>query len=165
MEDNEKDKSDLEDLKEKYSVLREKYNLPEFDKLNEDFLIEKISDMETDFLLKEIIKFISEKVSNYFRIVQSLINPVNVPIFNYTIVKTFGVEEKTKLSSIYGKLSKVEIDLLEIDIKHSEKKEAEFIISVYNIWQEIKEDFLDVISVVKKNWDVKKEANGKGYFG
>lgn len=165
-EDKNKDeKNDLEKIKEKYSVFQGKYGLPEFSLMNEDFLIEKISDVDGEFFLKEVIKIVSEKLSNYFRIVESLLNPVNGPMFNYTIVKTLGPEEKKKLEEIYKKLSKLEIDLLELDIKHSEEKEASFLREVHSVWQEIKEDFLIVLDVVKKNWDAKKEVNGKGYFG
>lgn len=166
MVDEEKSKEKgLEKLKRNYSQLQLKYDLPGFEKLNEDFSIEKLSEVETDYLLREIIRFISEKISNYFRVVESLINPVNVPMFNYTIVKALGVEEKNKLNEIYKKLSKVEVDLIELDIEHSEEREALFLKGFYFIWQDVKKDILEIFKVVRRNWDNKKEDNGKGYFG
>lgn len=166
MVDEEKSKEKgLEKLKRNYSQLQLKYDLPGFEKLNEDFSIEKLSEVETDYLLREIIRFISEKISNYFRVVESLINPVNVPMFNYTIVKALGVEEKNKLNEIYKKLSKVEVDLIELDIEHLEEREALFLKGFYFIWQDVKKDILEIFKVVRRNWDNKKEDNGKGYFG
>jgi len=63
----------LENLKKKYKIFQEKYFLPKFEELNDDFSIEKLADNETDFLLKEIRRFISEKFSNYLRLIESLI--------------------------------------------------------------------------------------------
>ena len=41
----------LEKLKADYKIFQAKYSLPNFDELNEDFQIEKISESETDFIL------------------------------------------------------------------------------------------------------------------
>ena len=160
-----KEKSKLEKLKENYSVLQKKHNLPKFKELNEDFHIEKIAEVETDYLLREVRKFMADKFSNYIRFIEALLNPVNVPMFVFSITKSIGVKEKEKLSEIYKKLAKMEVRVIEIDIKFSEEKEAEFIKESYKIWQEIKKDMLEFIGVVKKGWNNKIEKNSKGYFG
>lgn len=159
--------SNLHDLKLKYEELKKKYNLPEFNELNRDFHIEKIAESETDFLLREIIKFIGDKIFNFMRFVEGIINPANAPLFVFSIVKTISAEERKKLSEIYKTLSRFEIDLLGIDLGDSEKKEAEFIKDFYTEWQNIKKEILGVVDVIKKNWDKKIEFNdnGKGYFG
>ncbi len=158
-------KSDLENLKKNYKEIQGEYNLPNFEKLNEDFHIEKLSEIETDFLVREIRKFMADKFSNYLRFIEAILNPVNSPIFVFSVVKSVGVEEKKKLTEIYKKLAKIEIELIGLDIKFIEEKEVEFIKQAYEIWQEIKEDMLSIFEVVKKNWDNKSEVNGKGYFG
>jgi len=158
-------KSDLENLKKNYKEIQGEYNLPNFEKLNEDFHIEKLSEIETDFLVREIRKFMADKFSNYLRFIEAILNPVNSPIFVFSVVKSVGVEEKKKLTEIYKKLAKIEIELIGLDIKFIEEKEVEFIKQAYEIWQEIKEDMLSILRVVKKNWDNKSEVNGKGYFG
>ncbi|PIO07207.1 hypothetical protein COU59_03635 [Candidatus Pacearchaeota archaeon CG10_big_fil_rev_8_21_14_0_10_34_12] len=155
----------LEELKKEYFKIQKKHNLPDFEKLNEDFSIEKLSDIETDYLLREIRKFMSEKMSHYLRIVETILNPTNVPMFVFSIVKSITPEEKAKLVDIYKKLSKMEIELLEIDVSFSAEKEAKFVKNSYDVWQEIKKDFLDVVGVVQKNWDNKFEVKNKGYFG
>ena len=98
-------KESLEDLKKEYNELQKKYRLPIFDELNNDFQIEKISENETDFLLKEIRKLIAERFFNYLRFVESLLNPINVPMFVFSIVKTFSEKEKEKLTDVYKKLA------------------------------------------------------------
>lgn len=159
------DESKLKELKKEYLKLQEKYNLPSFEELNRDFQIEKASEIESDFLIREIRKAISDKPYTYLRFVETLINPVNAPMSILSVVKTLGIEEKNKLTEVYKKLVRNEILLIETDIDFSEEKEANFIKETYEMWQEIKKDFLDVLNVINKNWDNKIEESGKRYFG
>jgi len=159
------DECSLEEFKKSYSEIQKKYGLPEFDELNKDFTIEKLADIETDFLVREIRKFIADRFSNYLRFIETLLNPSNSPMFVYSVIKTFGNEERIKLTEIYKKLARAEVDLIEIDVDFSEEKEAKFVKDSYKMWQEIKKDILEIVDVIKKNWDNKTEKNGKGYFG
>jgi hypothetical protein len=158
-------KSDLAKLKEDYKKLQEKYNLPSFEKLNEDFQIEKVAESETDFILREVRRCITDKFFNYLRFIESILTPNNVPMFVFGIIKTLGTREKEKLAELYKKIARVDIDLIELDLQDSEEKEANSIKSYYELWQDIKKELILIVGVIKKNWDVKIEDNGKGYFG
>ena len=160
-----KKESDLRSLKKDYKEIQEKYNLPSFEELNKDFQIEKAAEVETDYLIREVRKFMADKFSNYLRFVEAILNPVNAPMFVFSIIKSLGVEEKNKLTEVYKELTKNEIRLIELDVKFSEEKEAEFIKESYKIWQKVKEDILEIMGTIKKNWDNKFEVNGKSYFG
>ena len=155
----------LEAVKKDYTKLQKKYSLPSFKKLNEDFQIEKVAENETDYLLREIRKAIADKLYNYLRFTETLLNPVNAPMFIFSIIKVIETDKKKKLNEIYKKLAKSEVRLIETDLAYSEKKEAEFINESYKLWQELKEDLLDIIENVKRNWDNKLEGKSKGYFG
>ena len=155
----------LKKLKEKYSKLQKKYDLPEFEKLNEDFSIEGLQEGETDFILRGIVKFMAEKLANYLRFTENLLNPVNVPMFVYSIIKTITQKEKEIIKEAYKKLTKIEIDLIELDLGYSEKKEADFIKKSFNDWQKIKKDLLEIMKNVKENKNTKIEKNGKNYYG
>jgi len=157
--------SGLEEMKKEYGKLTEKHKLPSFNEMNEDFHIEKIAENETEILIREIRRYIGEKMSNYLRVVEAFLNPSNVPMFVFSTVKTINSEDKQKLSEIYKKLSKSEINLIELDLKFSEEKEADFIKESFKTWQEIKEELLGIIEGIKKNWDSKSESAIKGYFG
>ena len=133
--------------------------------MNKDFQIEKESENETDFILREIRKLIAERLFNYLRFIESLLNPIGVPMFVYSIIKTLDVKDKDNLTEMYKKLAKKEVDLLELDIASTEEKEVEFIKDSYKLWQEIKKDILEVFEAIKKNWDTKVEADNKDYFG
>jgi hypothetical protein len=160
-----KKESNLEDLKKDYLSIQKKYNLPEFSDMNKDFHIEKACEAETDYLIREVRRFIADKFSNYLRFIETILNPVNAPMSIFSIIKTINAEEKKKLTEIYKDLIKSEVRVIELDIEFSEEKEADFIREVYELWQKIKKDLLDVIDVIKKNWDNKLDVNGKGYFG
>ena len=163
--EKENEESALDNLKVVYREIQKEYDLPDFDSLNRDFQIEKLAESETDFLVREIRKFVAEKMSNYLRFIETILNPVNVHMFVYSVIKSIGNEEKKVLTNVYKKLAKFEVDLIGLDISFSEEKEVKFIKSAFEVWQEIKKDILGVLDIVKKNWDNKIESNGKGYFG
>ena len=155
----------LGQLKIDYEKLQKKHSLPNFKEMNEDFYIEKIAETETDILIREVRRMVGDRLMNYLRFIESLLNPVNVPMFVFSIIKLVGSEEKNKLSEIYKKLIQNEIKLVERDIKFDENGEAKFIRESYELWQEIKKEMVGVFEKVGKNWGTKTEENNKGYFG
>ena len=159
------DKSSLAKLKEDYSKIQEKYSLPSFEELNKEFQIEKIAESETDFLLREVRKYMAEKFSNYLRFVEAVLNPSNVSMFIFSFIKTLNPEDKKLLENAGKNLMKIEVESIELDIDSSEEKEVDFIKKSYILWEECKKEFLFIFQSVRKNWDNKTEANNKGYFG
>ena len=155
----------LDTLKQEYRRIQEKHHLPSFKELNEDFNIEKAAEVEVDLLIREIRRFIADKLSNYMRFVEAILNPVNVQMFIYSLIKSLETPEKEKLTEIYKKLSKNELRLIELDIKYSEEKEALFIRESFAMWQEMKKDLLEIIEKLDQNWDNKVESKNKDYFG
>lgn len=155
----------LAKLKSDYKLLQEKYKLPNFDKLNEDFIIEKVSESETDFILKEIRETITNKFLNYLRFIESILNPSNGPMFMFAVIKALGESEKETLSNLYKKIAKIEIELIELDLEYSEPKEAEAIKSYFETWQEIKKELKGIVNVIKENLENKKEKDKGNYFG
>ena len=166
MTENKDGKGDIEKLKEDYEVLKAKYGLPEYKKLVEDFnSVERAYDSETDYLVREIRRYVADKFFNFHRFVEILLNPSNAPMYIFSMVKSFGADEKKKLSDIYKEIAKLEIRVMELDLNFSEKNEVDFIKDGFKLWQSIKKDFSDVLSVIKKNWDVKSEEGRRDYFG
>jgi len=165
MTENRDKREDLEKLKQDYEALRVKYNLPEFSKLVEDFNIERASDTETDYPIREIRRFIAEKFFNYLRSVEALLNPSNVPMYVFSMVKNIDAADKKRLSDVYKELAKTEIRIMELDLSFSEPKEAEFIKEGFRLWQDIKKDLLAITDKIKKNWDIKSDEGRRDYFG
>lgn len=159
------DKSGLEILKKDYEVFRGKYGLPEFDALNREFGIEKIADSETDTLLKEVRKFMVDKIMNYMRFIENILNPVNAPMFVFSLIKLLTPEDKKQLEDLYKDFMKKELVFIELDLEFSEEKDAQFIKETFEFWNSAKRNLLGVIKNVDGKWDDKAEVNSKGYFG
>ena len=159
-----KSENSLSELIKKYNQLKEKYNLPEFSELNETFDIEEI-DSETELILRKIRKNIGEKMANYSRFTEIILNPSNAPIFFFKILKKLDNADKDSLSKIYEILGNYELKSLSLDIDYNEKNEAEFIKESYNIFNKnIKNELLKIIEKLNSPEENSQKINGS-YFG
>lgn len=152
-------------LKKEYEKYEKKYKLVSFEKLNEEFDIEKIAEKETDLLLREIRKTIADKIIAYIRFIEVLMNPSNGPMFFFTIVKGINLNDKSLVEKIYKKLASFELDIISLDNSYEEKKEAEFLVRVYKDWQELKEDIEKLVVIMKESWEKQGDKIEKDYFG
>ena len=160
-----KDETCLEVIKKEYAVFEKKYSLPSFNKLNEDFVIERIAESETDYLMREIRRHIAEKLSNSLRIIDILLNPSNTPAFLMPAIKAINKDEKDILEKTYKKLSKNEITVVKLDLNYSLENEIKYIKESCATWEDIKKDLSKTFENIEKNWDKKAEKNSNGYFG
>jgi len=162
----EMNKSNLELLKDSYEVLKKEYDLPEFEKMNHDFQIEKIQEEETELLVRELRRFVSEKFSTYLRFIETLLQPSNAQMLVFSMLKTLDSDDTEKLKKNYKKLAEKEIDVIELDLDFNLEKEVVFVKTAFDLWQEVKGELLEIISKVKKGWD-KNNSQGKSqnYFG
>lgn len=159
------EESSLTELKKKYLEFQTKYDLPSFEELSADFIIERASEIETDFLVREVRKYMSDKLQNYMRFVETILHPSNASMFIFSIIKTIEVKDKELLTEIYKKLARYEVDLIDLDVEYSEEKEAKFVKEFNTVWQEVKKDMLNIVAVIKANWDKEVEKSTKAYFG
>ena len=160
------EESKLDILKKKYDELCGKYDLPTFHTLNQEFSIEKIADIETELLTKEIRRFIADKIFNYLRFVETLLNPANAPLFIFSVIKSVTAEDKKKLNGTYEKLSSLDLELIKLDLDSTEKRDAEFIRHSFESWNEIKRELIPVVSKLKfVKEDLNVEKPGNKYFG
>ena len=158
------DKNGLAELKIQYKKLQEKYNLPSFESMNVEFSIEKISDIETELLTKEIRRFIADKVFNYLRFIETILNPANAPMFIFSVIKSLSQEDKKSLNETYEKLSGLDLELVKLDLESSEKKDAEFIKHAHEFWQSIKSELIPIFGKLKSSSHKDEVSSGK-YFG
>lgn len=157
------EKHNLELLKERYLEIQKKHNLPSFQEMNAEFGIEKTEIEKFDILIREIRKYVADKLLNYLKFVETLLNPSNASMVIFSIIKTLGSDEKKKLTEIYKRLAKTELDLIELDISFNEEKEAEFINKNYLLWKELSRELNSIMIKVKENWD-KESARGNNSF-
>lgn len=155
----------LDELKQKYRKLQGEHNLPSFEELNREFYVEKIAESETDFLFREIRKFIADKFYNYMRFIETILNPVNAPIFIFSLIKSMTPEDKRKLGEVYDKLSEVYFKVIKLDVDSSKEKEAEFVNSAYSSWLEIKKELAGMLEKFKSINGKGEEGFNSKYFG
>ena len=152
-------------LKKDYEKFYKKYKLPKFSELNQEFEIEKLQEKETDFLLREIRRVISDKVAAFLRFFELFLNPQAAPIFILAMLKSLTPRDKEIIEKIYHELVSFELTSLTLDIIYNEKKEADFIKDIYKRWQKLKIELQEFSKIMEKIKSKEKEKKRKTYFG
>jgi len=157
--------SNLAKIKNQYISLQKKYKLPSFSELNEDFEIEKLQERETDFLLRNVRRMITEKISNVLRFLELILNPSETPtpLFVFAMLKNISPETRKEIEVLYRKLSSIELSSLSLDINYNEKKEAELIKGIVKSWPKIKEGLGNITEKLEMAWS--KEKPERKYLG
>ncbi|MFH0831586.1 MAG: hypothetical protein V1886_01850 [archaeon] len=155
----------LEKLKNDYEKFRKKYNLPGFQQLNEEFEIERIAEHETDLLLREIRKAITEKAVAFLRFLELMINPSAAPFFLLSVIKHLNASDKKVVNEIYRNVCDFEIKAIALDMKYSEKAEVEFIKYASGKWQKMHPDLQELSRAIDKAWNASFEKKERSYFG
>ncbi len=155
----------LEKLKQDYEKLRRKGKLPSFQLLNEEFEIERIAEHETDTLLREIRKAITEKTIAFLRFFELIINPSNAPFFLLSIIKHFSALDKKLVEKIYQQLCGFEIEAINLDFKYNEKAEAGFINDAVKKWRCMQDDLQEISKSMERAWNASFEKKERSYFG
>ena len=155
----------LEKLKKDYERLRARYKLMDFSKLNQEFEVEKIQERETDFILREMRRVISDKIAAFLRFLELFINPQSAPVFVLASLKELSSKDKETIEKMYRELVNIELTAVSLDIEYSEAKEAQFIKDTVKKWQDIKPDMKNISDTLLKMQSKSSEKKGKSYFG
>jgi len=153
------------DLKGEYSKIKEKYGLPEFAKLCEDFDVYKTDEKESTYLVRAIRRSVNEKVSAYLHLLELFINPNSPPLFILSAISSLGSLEKESIKGMYKELSRMQVEVMKMDTVYDEKKEALFIINTFNQWQKIKPKMIKIIDKVGEGIEKEETSKERGYFG
>lgn len=151
-------------LKKEYLVFEKKYKLPKFHDLNVEFEVEKLQGHETEFLLREIRRNMTDKIAAFLKFFELFLNPQAAPLFILSALKSTSSVEKDKIEKIYKKIVALEIKSISLDISYEEKREADFIKNTYESWQSLKSELKiidDILSRVKEE----NKSNNKSYCG
>ncbi len=152
----------VERIRKDYASI--KYELPDIDKLDEDFGILSSLDKYT-FILRDIEVIIAKKYSHYIQFFESLRNPKNnSPIF-LAFLKSFNDDDLQEIMDIHNELSKEIIKNWKLDVVYSEENTAKTILEHYNNWQTLKFRILKILE--KGNIDLlkrDKSENNSNYF-
>jgi hypothetical protein len=158
-------KVEIEVIKENYSKLSKSYPLPDFEKLREDFDIDKTLECEDSFLLRDIRRTMIEKISGYLHLFEGLINPANSPMFVFSFMKNISTKDKAEIKTIYKELAKIQIATMKLDTVYSEKLEASAVQNYFLQWQKIKSRIFSLIEIFEEEFEKMSEERNKDYFG
>jgi len=157
--------SGLEEFQKEYDLFKEKYELPEFFKLNELFEIEDMENCETEFLLRKIRKIMADKLSSYVRFIEIILNPANAPMFFFKLIKKLDEDDKKVLSDMYEDFGKLEISVVVLDLDYHEEKEAQFIKKIFDKFNGARFNILKVVEKMSNGEGVGIEDRSRSYFG
>ena len=157
----------LSELKKRYSLLEKKYKLPTFSQMNDVFDIDHVAERDVEFLLREMRRYINDKIMNYLRFIEMLLNPASAgaPMFLFSLTKLLSPEKRSELEKTYALLARMNLNSLSLDIASKEKNEAEFILNVYKNWKDIITSLQNVMKDFQDNWDQEAKRSNKSYFG
>lgn len=153
------------DLKKEYQKPKEKYGLPDYGKMSEDFDIYKIDQKEVPYLVRTVRRSMNEKISAYLHLLELFLNPNNAPLFVLTALRNLDAKEKESIKEMYNELSKVQLEVMKLDTSYDEKKEAAFIVNTFNQWQKIKPKISKLLDKLGQGIEEEDVSQGKGYFG
>ena len=155
----------LDILKKEYEKFYKKYKLPNFSELNQEFEIEKLQEKETEFLLREIRRAISDKIAAFLRFFELFLNPQAAPVFVLNMLKSLNNRDKELIEQIYHELVNYELTAINLDIVYDEKKEAGFIKDIYKKWQVLKQELQEFSKVIERMKIKEQDMKKKSYFG
>ena len=152
-------------FEKEYKELQDKYKLPNFDSLAEDFDTEKIFEKESSFIIREIRRALNEKLYSYSNLFENLINPTNIPMSILNAIRHLSLDEKKKIREIYKDLSKRQIEVIKLDTIYNEKSEAEFVCDTYKLWQKLKPEIYKIIETLEEKTGENNNFKESAYFG
>ncbi|MEM3126659.1 MAG: hypothetical protein QW331_01150 [Candidatus Woesearchaeota archaeon] len=149
---------------EEYERLKKKHNLPSFDVLNSEFEISEIE--ANEFLLRNIIRCIAEKLDFYAKTIESNILQPDTNLASLHEVKFISNSEKAKIYEIFMQIMFLERWATETLLKMNEGEEANYIFNTTKEWQSIRKELLPFFTTIKQAWINKKLIQDEiNYFG
>ena len=152
------------EIEKQYSELRKKYKLPEFREIDLEL---ELSDMEpTNFLFRNIIRKIAEKLDFYLRVLEEVLQPDASNLYAMHETKFFEDDEKKKMYETYAQLMGLSRQSVELSLGHDGKSEAHFISNFFDEWKPLKIELAVYAKKMRESWktiaDIKEDI---GYLG
>ena len=151
----------MSDVKEAYKKIS--FQIPSFEEINGEFEIEEI---ETSFILRNVLRKAAEKVEFYVGILSEILQPDTASLSGMHETRFFTEAEKEKLYSLFKRLMKSHRAIIESVLGKTEEDQAAFLKEFFNDWKTNKIEILALITNMKDSWDkeiiIQKDVE---YFG
>lgn len=152
------------EIEKEYSNLSKKCKLPKFKDIDDEFEISALDNEK--FLIKNILRNISEKLEFYIEFISNLVHPDGSSISSMYEIRFFSEEEKNGMYKMFKRLMKIDRNIAEIVLRNDEKEQADFLNKFFNDWQNMKKELLRYIEKMKDSWEKQSTIEEDiGYFG
>ena len=152
------------EIEKEYNNLSKKYKLPKFKEIDAEF---EISSLENEkFLIKNILRSISEKLEFYIEFISNLVHPDGSSISSMYEIRFFSEDEKNGMYKLFKRLMKIDRDIIGLVLKNDEKEQSDFLNKFFTDWMNIKKELLNYIGKMKDSWEKQSTIEEDiGYFG
>ena len=152
------------EIEKEYSNLSKKYKLPKFKDIDGEFEISSLDNEK--FLIKNILRSISEKLEFYIEFISKLVHPDGSSISSMYEIRFFSEDEKNDMYNLFKRLMKIDRNVIELVLKNDEKEQSDFLNKFFIDWINIKKELLNYIKKMKDSWGKQSTIEEDiGYFG
>ena len=136
------------ETKEKYEELKNKYDLPNYDELENDFELGSIEDNQ---ILRAIRKKIGDKIDFLHHFLDNFIQP-DTMYSSLHEIDAFNDSDREKLIALYKKIMMLHRELIKLNLNFGEEADAKFIKGFYEQWDELKKEIIYFIEKAQNSW-------------
>jgi hypothetical protein len=158
----------MENLKIIYPPLAQKYKLPSYSELNEEFELLYVREIcEIIRPLSFVRRRINDKIGWVCNMLQALMQPNPSSLVNMKEASFLTREEKESSQKLLKELMSLERYSLSLDIETTEQKDADFIKTCLASWKAAKPIIQGITLHLHQGWkqETKKENNIQNYTG
>jgi len=152
---------DIAYVKKEYEKVRQKYSLPSFEEMNNEFEIERLLERDTELFIRRLRRAVFEKISHMLRFLELMINPQSAPMFIHGIIDSISNDTKKIVEKIYAEGCKIEMRSFALEMISNEKDEIEFIKDIIKKWVDMKKNVEKLNQEIDRAWIKKEEKEEK----
>ncbi|PIN69227.1 hypothetical protein COV93_06355 [Candidatus Woesearchaeota archaeon CG11_big_fil_rev_8_21_14_0_20_43_8] len=141
-----------DDIAKQMKGLIQKYSLPSFKDLDNEF---EVGAVETpcSSLLSSVRNKMIERVGYFIKVLDDLLYRPDNSYANMHEVQGFSESERKSLFHLYKKLILLDRTSLELNLLLDEKQDADFIKRLFDVWQDVKPELLELVRKMKHVWE------------
>ncbi len=151
-----------------YNDFRIKYKqLPDFKKLDSDFELTSIKDKHINerYFSRAVRRRIYDKIYYFNGALVTVIAPPSPNILLAHESKFISNDERDEVMDAVRKLTRIERDHLLLEVDYDEAKDADFIKTTFDVWQEVKPTIKKLFTIMRDSWGKKDNFKIGDYFG
>lgn len=148
-------------FKEEYEKVKQQYNLPSFEELDEEFDLVGVEGKP----IRAVRKKLGEKIEGIAKFLEELIQP-EASFSSMYEIKDLTEGDKEKILKLFKKFMILYREGSKLSLNLGNERDAKFILGFLNEWKEIKQELIVVLDKVQNSWvkdDIVKTH--QEYFG